>query len=68
MDIGKFIKEARIDMGLSQEELAEKSKCQRQHINRIENGKTDPKYNDVVKILEVLGYKTKHLKTTKETD
>lgn len=68
MDIGKFIKEARIDIGLSQEELAEKSKCQRQHISRIENGKTDPRYSDVVKILEVLGYKTKHLKTTKETD
>jgi DNA-binding XRE family transcriptional regulator len=60
--IGKLIRDARIEIGMSQEELAIVSGTSRTYISRIENDKSDIELNTLRKIIETgLG---KHLSIT----
>ena len=49
------IKEKRIQMGISQVELAEKCQCSQGHISDIEKGKQSPSPSLAKKIADILG-------------
>lgn len=56
METGKLIKELRIEKGMTQEELAEKTEVSTRTIQRIENGQVDPRsytLQMIAKALEV---------------
>jgi transcriptional regulator with XRE-family HTH domain len=56
METGKLIKELRIQKGMTQEELAEKTEVSTRTIQRIENGEVDPRaytLQMIAKALEV---------------
>lgn len=58
--VGLSIKQARIEAGLTQEELAEKSGTSKHYISRLENNKSDIELMTLKKIVEAgLG---RHLK------
>jgi transcriptional regulator with XRE-family HTH domain len=50
----KKLKKIRLERGISQKELAEKTGLTRQTIHNIENGKQYPKLSNIIKIAEVL--------------
>ena len=52
--IGKVIKQARKNCGLTQEELAEKTNMAEKTISNIENGKQFPALNNFFRIFEIL--------------
>lgn len=51
-EIGLLIKQARTEMGLTQEQLAKKSGTTKHHISRIENNKTGIELNTLMRIVE----------------
>ncbi|MEI5993154.1 helix-turn-helix domain-containing protein [Candidatus Enterococcus mansonii] len=53
MDIGKIIKEQRLKMNMTQEELAQKFHVSRQLISKWENGKSYPDLNQIVEISDL---------------
>ena len=55
MELGDCIKKIREAKGLSQKEVALSCKMDMGNYSRIENGKTDPSFNTVVKITKALG-------------
>jgi len=50
--IGLMIKQARLEMGLTQKELAEKSGTSKHYISRIENNKSGIELSTLTKIIE----------------
>ena len=56
INLGDTIKRLRVEQKLSQQELADLAGVHRTHINRIENNQRSPRFEDVVNILECLGY------------
>ena len=52
MEIGLMIKQARKELGLTQEQLAEKSGTSKHYISRIENNKSGIELSTLVKIIE----------------
>lgn len=54
MELGDCIKKIREAKGLSQKEVALSCKMDMGNYSRIENGKTDPSFNTVVKIAKAL--------------
>jgi DNA-binding XRE family transcriptional regulator len=52
MEIGLMIRQARKEMGLTQEQLAEKSGTSKHYISRIENNKSGIELSTLVKIIE----------------
>ena len=52
--LGQRIRFERLEKGLSQEELAEKTDLSRRAISCIECGVNDPKYTTLIKISEAL--------------
>ena len=58
MDIAKVLKERRLALGISQEKLAEHCGfAHRANISRIESGKIQWKYRDVLKACQLLKLK-----------
>ena len=58
--IGSLIKNARLEAGLSQEELAKRSGTIKNYISRIENNRSDLEFGTLIKIIEIgLGKKLK---------
>ena len=55
MDIGKKIKERRILLNLTQEELADRCELTKSYISQLENNKTSPSLETLTNILEILG-------------
>jgi len=55
MDIGKKIKERRILLNLTQEELADRCELTKSYISQLENNKTSPSLETLTIILEILG-------------
>lgn len=55
MEIGYKIKEKRIQLGLTQEELANRCELTKGYISQLENDKTDPSIQTLAIILDVLG-------------
>jgi predicted transcriptional regulator len=51
---GSFIKELRVQAGLTQKRLAELAGVSQAHVAKIEQGKVDPRFSTVNKILGVL--------------
>lgn len=58
---GKRIKQLRLKLGLSQEELAERSGLHRTYISDIENGNRNVSINNVEKLAKALNSKIKIL-------
>lgn len=56
INLGDTIRQLRLEANLSQQELADLAGVHRTHINRIENNQRSPRFEDVVKILNCLGY------------
>lgn len=56
-DYGNFIKERRSNLGLTQEEVAEKLGISQQAYGRYELGTREPKFSLMLKIAEVLEFK-----------
>ena len=56
MEIGKKIKEKRILLGLTQEELANRCELTKGYISQLENDKTDPSIETLKIILDALGF------------
>lgn len=56
--IGKGIKVARLESGLTQSEVAEKAKISVNHYARIERGEINPSIETLESILEVLKIKS----------
>lgn len=52
--IAEKIKQIRTQKGLSQEKLAEKTNLSLRTIQRVENGKSDPRGNTIIRIAEAL--------------
>ncbi len=55
MDLGKKIKDRRILLNLTQEELADRCELTKSYISQLENNKTSPSLETLTNILEVLG-------------
>ena len=55
MDLGKRIKDRRILLNLTQEELADRCELTKSYISQLENNKTSPSLETLTNILEVLG-------------
>lgn len=53
--IGKRLKERRIELGMKQEELAEKAGLSLSYVGMIERGEKIPRLEPFVKLLNVLG-------------
>ena len=54
MQIGKLIKTAREAKRLSQKEVALSCKMDQSHYSRVENGKTDPSFSIILRIVKAL--------------
>lgn len=54
-EFGNIIREKRKKQNLTQEELAEKCNLSTRHINSIEHGYTNPKFDTVMHICSVCG-------------
>ena len=52
LNVGRLIKESRISLGLTQQELALKSGTSRTYISRIENDRSDVEIGTLKKIIE----------------
>jgi transcriptional regulator with XRE-family HTH domain len=61
MQIGKLIKTAREAKGLSQKEVAFACKMDQSHYSRIENGKTDPSFSIILRIVKALNIEVTEL-------
>lgn len=61
IQIGNNLRAERNRHNLSQEELAEMSDLQRQHISKIENGQIDVRVSTLVPILKALDLKFEQL-------
>ena len=61
MEIGNKIKELRIQEGLTQEELADKTGLSTRTIQRIENGEVDPRIYTLTTIAEALNVEYQEL-------
>ena len=59
--IGKRIKECRLALGMTQEEMAEKLCCNKSLISQYENDKVDIKGSVIVELAELLGTTTGYL-------
>jgi len=57
-DLAKWVKELRIQNGLSQEELAEQSGLSLRTVQRIEGGETEPREDSLKRLAVVLGETT----------
>ena len=55
MDIGKKIRELRLENGLTQDELASRLELTKGYISQLENNLTSPSMQTLFSILEVLG-------------
>ena len=55
MDLGKKIKDRRILLNLTQEELADRCELTKSYISQLENNKTSPSLETLTNMLEVLG-------------
>ena len=55
MDLGKKIKNIRMLLNLTQEELADRCELTKSYISQLENNKTSPSLETLTNILEVLG-------------
>lgn len=60
MNIGKKIKEMRIQKGLTQEELADRAELTKGFISQVERNHTSPSIATLVDILQCLGTDLKH--------
>ena len=60
MDIGKKIKELRIQKSLTQEELADRAELTKGFISQVERNHTSPSIATLVDILQCLGTDLKH--------
>jgi len=60
VDIGNKIKEMRIEKGLTQEELADRSELTKGFISQIERDLTSPSVDSLLDILEALGTEPSH--------
>ena len=56
MEIGKKIKQLRVEKGMSQQDLANKLGYSRERVNQIENAKHDIGITSALRVLDVLGY------------
>lgn len=61
IQIGNNLRAERNRRNLSQEELAEMSDLQRQHISKIENGQIDVRVSTLIPILKALNIKFEQL-------
>ena len=52
MDLGGKLKELRLNVGLTQEELASKLGLSRVNYTRYENGKVNPDYETIIKLAD----------------
>ncbi len=51
---GARVREARLDLGLSQEDLAERSGFHRTYVGTVERGERNPALRNIVKLAEAL--------------
>jgi predicted transcriptional regulator len=58
MDIAQILKDRRAELGIPQDDLAKHCGfAHRSNISRLENGKLEWKYKDVIKACKLLGIK-----------
>jgi XRE family transcriptional regulator, fatty acid utilization regulator len=55
MSLGKEIRKARVDIGMNQKALAERSKLSQKYMSQIERDDADPRFSIVQRIAEALG-------------
>ena len=67
VEFGKRLRELREESGMTQEELAQKVNVEKQHINRMENGKRACSIDSAISLSEVLHTSTDYLLIGKET-
>lgn len=54
---GKALADVRKNVKITQAELAQRMKCSRSYISRIERGLTDPKFSIYHQMMNALGYR-----------
>lgn len=65
--LGNRIRDARVDRGLSQQDLADMVGVKQATISRIESGTiSQPRFTDIVKIADALGCRMEYLVRDKE--
>ncbi|MCD8238026.1 MAG: helix-turn-helix domain-containing protein [Clostridiales bacterium] len=57
-NLGKSIRKLRLSRNLTQEELSERIGVSREWISRIECGKSDPNWYDLINFMRIIGFKT----------
>jgi transcriptional regulator with XRE-family HTH domain len=55
-DFGKNLRAARVELGLSQEEIADRSGVPQGEISRIERGERDPRVSTVLRLAKAIGF------------
>jgi transcriptional regulator with XRE-family HTH domain len=55
-EVGMFVLEKRMELGLSQRELAERVGTSQNRIYLIENGETNPTLDTLQKLADILGF------------
>ena len=68
MDIGNKIRDMRIEKGLTQEELADRSELTKGFISQIERDLTSPSVDSLLDILEALGTDPSHFFKREENE
>lgn len=61
IEIGRILKQKRIERGMTQQELAEAIGTDKGNLSKIENGKRNPTAKTLLKITKILGYELKDL-------
>lgn len=59
--VGKRIRQLRLDMGISQEELGFRTGLDRTYISGIERGKRNPSLKNIAKLAAALKVRVEHL-------
>ncbi len=54
-ELGKNLRAARLDLGLSQEEIAERSGVPQGEVSRIERGERDPRVSTLLQLAKAIG-------------
>ncbi|MFC3041453.1 helix-turn-helix domain-containing protein [Virgibacillus xinjiangensis] len=67
-EFGKYIKRKRLDRKWTQERLADETNMDEKYISKLENGKKDPRWSTIAKVVQALDLPSIDIKEMLEKD